>query len=441
MITFFENLRYYGFWLIDFVKGTKVLKHYNNIKSIIQNQEGLANSLKKHDNYLKRIISHAVRTTDFYNQYDIDSPIHKLPIVNKNILRDNSIAFQSKIMESEKSFSVVTSGSTGTPFEVFHDKNKKKRNTADVIYFSKLVNFKLGYKLIFLRKWSEELEKSFFTSKAQNIMRLEVMDLKDSAYIDNFISIIRKDASTKSWIGYASAYEVICKYLDKINHEPIKDAKIKSIIAVSESVSDYTKERMLYYFGIPVISRYSNMENGILAQQTLDSGNDFIVNTASYHIEILKMESDEPAAKDELGRIVVTDLFNYKMPLIRYDTGDLGVMDTSVYPYKLTNVQGRKTDAIFNVKGEIVPTMIIACIDRYDGIIQGQLIQETKFDYILKLNVTSEYNSESNIIKEYKKYLGEDANIIFEYVNEIPLLNSGKRRATVNNYIKKQLTA
>jgi len=80
--------------------------------------------------------------------------------------------------------------------------------------------------------------------------------------------------------------------------------------------------------------------------------------------------------------------------------------------------------------------MIIAEVDRYEGIIQGQLVQETKMDYKLKLNVTDKFNKEPDIIEEFKSYLGADANIIVEYVDEIPRLNSGKRRATVNNYIK-----
>ncbi|GAA4882063.1 phenylacetate--CoA ligase family protein [Flaviramulus aquimarinus] len=435
MLIFFEKLRYYGFWIVDFIKGSPIRKNYNDIKDIVEDGSGL--KVKSTQAlYLRNLIKYAVVNTDFYKNYDVNEAVENLPVLDKNILRDECKRFQSKAMKNKKTFSVVTSGSTGTPFEVFQDANKKKRNTADVIYFSELANFKLGYKLIFLRKWSEELVKPLLISKAQNIMPLEVMELNDGEYIKNFISTIRRDASTKSWIGYASAYEVISKYLDSVNHEPIHNANIKSIIGVAESLTDYTKERMNYYFSAPVFSRYSNMENGILAQQTVTSGNDFIINTASYYIEVLKMESDEPADKKELGRIVITDLFNYAMPLIRYDTGDLGVIDSSDYPQKLTTVQGRKTDAIFNTKGEVVSTMIIACVDRYQGIIQGQLIQETKFDYKLKLNITDEFNSEIDIIKEYKKYLGEDANIIIEYVDEIPRLNSGKRRATINNYIK-----
>ena len=74
------------------------------------------------------------------------------------------------------------------------------------------------------------------------------------------------------------------------------------------------------------------MENGILAQQKTASENEFIINWASYHIEILNIDTNELAPNGTVGRIVVTDFFNYAMPLIRYDTGDLGVIDNQSMP-------------------------------------------------------------------------------------------------------------
>lgn len=38
------------------------------------------------------------------------------------------------------------------------------------------------------------------------------------------------------------------------------------------------------------------------------------------------MNSDEPAEPGELGRLVVTDYYNKTFPMVRYDTGDTGIM-------------------------------------------------------------------------------------------------------------------
>ena len=56
------------------------------------------------------------------------------------------------------------------------------------------------------------------------------------------------------------------------------------------------------------------MENGIIAQQSIDSNN-YIINWASYYVEILKLDKDTPVEQGEIGRIVVTDLYNYKTAL------------------------------------------------------------------------------------------------------------------------------
>ena len=57
----------------------------------------------------------------------------------------------------------------------------------------------------------------------------------------------------------------------------------------------------------------------------------------------------------ELARIVVTDLFNYAMPLIRYDTGDLAVVEKhEKYGKVITSIEGRRTDFIYNTSGDVL---------------------------------------------------------------------------------------
>ena len=93
---------------------------------------------------------------------------------------------------------------------------------------------------------------------------------------------------------------------------------------MSEGLDAIGKSEIEQAFKTKVFSRYSNVENGIIAQQTDKSFDYYFINSASYYVEILEMDLDVPVLKGELGRIVVTDLFNDAMPFIRYDTGDIG---------------------------------------------------------------------------------------------------------------------
>ncbi len=152
------------------------------------------------------------------------------------------------------------------------------------------------------------------------------------------------------------------------------------------------------------------------------------------------MDSDEQAEDGEPGRIVVTDLFNYAMPMIRYDTGDIGSMITDASsPGKkyLATVEGRKLDLLYDTGGNLVSSYIVyKNMWQYTEIDQYQLIQEGEKEYTFKINCRDTFTRQEQLVKEFKTYLGQDADFSIEYVSEIPLLSSGKRKKIVNNYIK-----
>lgn len=66
------------------------------------------------------------------------------------------------------------------------------------------------------------------------------------------------------------------------------------------------------------------------------------------------------------------------------------------------------------------------------GIKQWQFIQETEQNYTMKINPNGVVD-ELLIAERLKKLLGKDSMIQFEYVDEIPVLSSNKRRAVICN--------
>lgn len=424
----FESLRARLFWTVDAIKGNPIKTHLIEITNILRNFE---TNQEQQEHNLKNLLKHSTETTAFYKNLKA-SDFNLFPVINKNTVNENHNAFQSNLFTKQKLITRSTSGSTGTPFKIRHNKNKISRNSADNIYFSELAGFKIGYQLWYLRYWGLNFKNSNFKNWAQNLKPVEVINLNKQR-IAQLIKEIKRNSGHKGWLGFPSAFEEICKYLDETKSEPI-DANFKSIIGMAESINDYTKERMLYYFKCPMVSRYSNMENGIIAQQNKNENN-FTINWASYNIEILNLNNDEHAPKGSLGRIVITDLFNYAMPLIRYDTGDIGSIDYSVTPPVFSKIEGRKTDTIYNTKGQIVSSFIMINSVRFKGIKQIQLIQEGKIEYIIKLNTSNTFTDEEGLIEKFKSFLGEDAIIKIQVVNEIPLLSSGKRKMTINNYV------
>ncbi len=422
------------FWIQDFLKGSKIRNHLNQIKNHFSN--GM-NDGKIESAILDKLLTHARETVPFYNRNNkIYKELLNFPVINKTIIRKSLDDFISYTYKKNDLFTVVTSGSTGTPFKTYQNKNKKLRNYADTIYFAQLSGFDIGIRLMYLKIWAKEKMNSSLVYRMQNIVPIDVLHL-DDYQIQRMIERMENKKIAYGMLGYSSALELICQYLDRSSKEVVK-ADIKSLITMSESLNEYTKTSLKKYFGVEPVSRYSNLENGIIAQQLTGSGNKFLINTASYHIEVLKFDSDEQVMEGEIGRIVITDLYNYAMPLIRYDTGDVGAIvsdqNNSGIKY-FSKIEGRKLDLLFDTKGKIVSSYIMyKNMWQYTDIKQYQLIQEDIKDYRFKINAEKGFNREKQLVKEYKSYLGEDANFVVEYVNEIPLLSSGKRRKVVNKY-------
>ncbi|WP_034228324.1 phenylacetate--CoA ligase family protein [Aquimarina pacifica] len=423
------------FWLLDFSKGSIVRKQYKDIVNIIRNIDD-PKVIERQKEYLDAILNHAITSTPFYKDCT-DSKIENFPVVSKDIIRSSFDSFQSSKYINKKRVAVSTSGSTGASFTVYQNKTKRARNTADVLYFSELAGFRLGYKLIYLRFWSMFNKRNKLQGILQNIVSIDVFDLTIEV-IQRLLIRMRKDPSNKGMLGYASSFDKICDYLES-NKSDVIPCNVKSAIAMSEPLNPVTKERMKKYFGVNVVSRYSNSENGMIAQQPLGKEY-FEINSASYFIEILEVTNNNPVAPGQLGRIVITDLFNYSMPLIRYDTGDMGCMTIETIQGKqkkvLSKVEGRKVDMIRNTSGELLSASIILVINKYKEIKQRQIIQKDQNEYVIKIKVDgNDFARKDEFVTEFREYLGNEANIKLEYVEDIPLLTSGKQRAVVCEYI------
>ncbi|MDT7829340.1 CoF synthetase [Pricia sp. S334] len=432
-----EKLRNRLYWGFDALKGGRTKAHYDDIRFILENY-GSEESNNRRDRHLGDLLDHAVKTTDFYREFSGYGNLQDFPILNKSVIRENYPSIQSSAFRGKDNFKMSTSGSSGTPFTTLQNKDKKRRNTADAIYLKQQAGFEIGYRLYYVRKWFKMHRRSWLTTEMRNIDMVNVTEFSD-AYLSDLISTLERDKSTKAILAYSSALRDICKYLDKIGSGQV-NTEISCIIAMAEGLSDTTRKALKKFFDAPVLLRYSNMENGILSLQLSEVNNHLQINWASYFVEILHPDKDIPVKEGELGRVVVTDLFNYCMPFIRYDTGDLARMvPDSVFNAApaFSKVEGRTMDALYDTKGNIQSSFIIFHLESYPEIKQFQFIQEGKKQYTLKLNLERPFRHGKQVLELLKGYLGNDAEIVITYENEIPQLASGKRRLIINNYKKK----
>lgn len=77
-------------------------------------------------------------------------------------------------------------------------------------------------------------------------------------------------------------------------------------------------------FGIPVVNEYGASELDLIAFQ--NPIGEWQANCETLFIEVLD-DNNNVLPNGKEGRIVITSLYNKAHPFIRYDIGDIGVLD------------------------------------------------------------------------------------------------------------------
>lgn len=426
------------YWTNDRIHGSKVRKHFDEIGTVLADYERGSVIQRKR---LEELLEHFTSYSEYYKPYKGKS-INEFPVVTKHILNENHDAVTIKAeyipeQETETVHVQRTSGSTGTPFAVFQDSRKRHRRIAELKYFGEDVGFKSHEKLGQCRIWTKWQSKSKWQSIKENIIPINVSKIDDET-LKHICDIVRTNKIV-SMRAYASWYERLVDYLEAGKGNPSDFRTVKVVISSSEALNEDVRRKMRVLTGVPIVECYADEEAGVLAQQKIDDVN-YYLNHASYYFEILKLDSDEPAEYGELGRIVITDLYNYAFPLIRYDTGDTAILakgseKSNGWDY-ISKLYGRRLDLVYDTSGNPTHPMNFArVLKNIPSIVQWQFIQKDEKKYLLKINAKQDIDLE-NVLEEVKSIVGQDADISFEMVDDIPVLASGKRKPVVCEWEK-----
>lgn len=422
------------FWANDRLHGAPIRHGFDEISHIMANyDEGFEIQQQK----LRDVLSFAAKNTTLYASYkDKIDCLNAWPVMNKVMLMEH---YDENCVDIDKIpgqvgdiFIQKTSGSTGVPFSLPHDTRKRQRRISEIKWFNDMVGFKSHEMLIQCRIWTKWHTKSKSQMFRENIIAFNIEHMDDET-ISELISTIKKKHCV-AMRAYASWYKSLCEYLVDGKGNPQDLSSLKVCISHSEMLDERTKALMEKLVGCPMVDCYANEENGIFAYQRLNS-NDYVLNHAGYVFEVLNFDNDEPVSDGELGRLVVTDLTNRAFPMIRYDTGDAVVFrsDPGLWPV-MTKLYGRRMDVIYDAAGLPVHPMAFARIlKNYSQISQWQVIQTGEKNYTVRLCLRDELGIYS-VRNQFFEIVGDSANITFEEADDIPVLNSGKKKSVIQEW-------
>ncbi|MDT2863446.1 hypothetical protein P7H66_12030 [Lactococcus lactis] len=406
--------------------GGVVFNQYEEVKRVLYDK-----NMVWVEQRLLDIKRHAIQQTEFYKDY---KETDEFPVVNKMTLIENHDACLAKEDIRHRPTFRPLAAVQELLFSVTQDFKKRKRTIADLKVFGELCDYPSHERMVFFHVINAKLHRTPEQEDRENIYYIDSSDLGD-AHLEEMKNALL-DKKPRIVFSYSSSLVELAKYIERTGI-PEGGFSMKSVLTGGEGLSDENRKLLEKVFGCTVYRRYSDMELGILGQD-MGNGSEYILNWGSYYFETLKLDSDKPTEPGEAGRIVITDLFNYAFPMIRYDTGDLGILDKSNpndLP-KLKEIYGRVRDCVYATDGRLIsPAKVSVMMWGSDGVKQWQFIQETKDNYILKLNCEKKVDTEI-YVKKFKGLLGESADIEVQLVDEIPVTSSNKRRAVICNYHK-----
>jgi phenylacetate-CoA ligase len=201
-------------------------------------------------------------------------------------------------------------------------------------------------------------------------------------------------------------------------------------MVTSEMLFENDKLLLEKQFGIPIVNEYGASELDLIAFQNTDG--DWQVNAETLFVEILD-DQNNVLPSGECGRVVITSLFNTAHPFIRYDIGDIGILDQKSTLQKpiLKKLEGRTNDIALLPSGKksvgLTFYYITKSIIEDDGNVKEFVIKQTKIDtfeidYVSEIALTKLQMIE--IERSISLYL--EPNLHFEFYKKT-VLERGKR--------------
>jgi phenylacetate-CoA ligase len=385
---------------------------------------------------LDRLLRHATNTTPFYRGH-AGASFAEFPVVSKNQIRASMADFMSASRPQRSWRSISTSGSTGEPFRILQDRGKVRAQRADVIAFNRAAGWQPGQRIMFLRVWQASNRLGPIQRWVGRIRPVDGADLSLAA-ARSLHEMMARMREPFMLLGYGSSLDALATNLLRLGIGRTQSG-IHACVAMAEPVSGFSRAVFNDVYGVKIRARYSNAENGIIAHEVPGSDG-YWINEASFHVEVLRMDSDQPADRGQTGRIVVTDLFNYAMPFIRYDTGDLGCLSESTTQGGrhriLDDIRGRRLDVLTTPEGErISPHLIDYAVRLIPGLGRFQFEQSGQSQYKIRVVPAGALDIEA-VRRALEESLGSAAIIAVELVDTIPQEPSGKSPLVINRHAR-----
>lgn len=402
---------------------------------------------------LASLLNFAGKHTPYYREFLHDSgtksecaipmeDFQKIPVLTKSIVRRNDKAMVSETIAANGLLSNSTSGSTGEVFHFYTDQRSNAFRNASVIRSDSYTGWRVGDRVV--RLWGAPIDEKLTVSLRGKLHGwvtgnkfLSSFDLS-TRRMDEFIKAIQTFRPTLlvAYPGPLAEFAMHCR------ERRVTFPTLKAIVSSAESLWDHQREAIEDAFTVKVFDRYGSREVGQIASEC-EAHDGLHISTDRVLIEVVDDEAKSCGPGEE-GRILVTDLDNYGMPLIRYDIGDRGVLAEDLVCScgrglpKIQTIEGRTLDVVRTSDGRSIGgTFWTLLLRSRDGFSHFQVIQHTvhgvDINYVKGANFDDD--ALSYFTEKIREHCGDDFGVSFEEKKSIGLTGSGKRRIIISHIL------
>lgn len=231
---------------------------------------------------------------------------------------------------------------------------------------------------------------------------------------------------------YPTVIHALARHFER---EGLELKRLREVRTFGEILEPHVREACHSAWGVPIVDTYSSEEFGYLALQCPDQ--------SGYHVQaenvLLEVVDDEgqPCKPGDVGKVLVTGLHNFAMPLIRYDIGDYAEVGEPCSCGRglpvLNRILGRQRNMFTLPDGRtrwpvVEARDLTAAFDELPPITKFQLIQRTVERLEVNLVTLRQLTAkeEETIRKYLQRGLEFDFEVQFNYVDDIPRTRRGK---------------
>lgn len=400
----------------------------------------------------ERLLWHAYLNVPYYRMVFDTAGFHprrfncledllKIPLLSKKDVSSNLYMrmFATTHIKREM-LKIATSGSTGEPFVTFADRNQLEFRFATTLRALEWTGWTFGDPQV--RLWHQRLGMSP-TQVIRERLDAQLMKRKfvpafelDEARMAQMIKTLN-DVRPALIDGYAESLNFLALYLKgggSLEFTP------KGVLSSAQMLTKQTRKEIEDSLGAKVHDKYGAREFSGIAYQCKESSYKHVMDE-SYIVEILK--DGRPAEPGETGEVVITDLNNYSVPLIRYRIGDLAeavnsnaICECGRGLSQIGDIQGRTQAIVHCANGRWLPGTFFAHFFKdYEHLVRlFQIVQHEKSSFELRVVQGPQWTPEqwASLMEHLREYVGP-TEIQVDFVESVPLLATGKRTPVVSH--------